>query len=106
VTKAARSCFNSVIIAKKLGEFGVGLFGAVDGSPVVSISFGEEVLDEVVGRVAIAVVNCSTTVVMRAFRSLNFLLDRQEFVSIVGDGCCRCWRRFWFGHGSGLYSRR
>jgi len=79
VTKAARSCFNSVIIAERSGEFGVGLFGALDGSPVVSISLGEEVLEEVVGRVAIAVVNCSTTVVMRAFRWLSsFLIDKSS----------------------------
>ena len=67
------------MMAERSGEFGVGLLGAWDGASVVSIALGEEVLEGVVGRVAIAVVNCSTTVVMRAFRSLiSFLIDRSS----------------------------
>ena len=67
------------MMAERSGEFGVGLCGAVDCSTVVSISLDEEVLEEVAGRAAMAVVNCSTTVLIRAFRLLiSFLMDKSS----------------------------
>jgi len=79
VAKVASSYFSSLMMAKRSGEFGVGWWGAVDWSIVVSISLGEEELEEVAGREAMAVVNCSTTVVIRAFRSLiSFLMDKSS----------------------------
>jgi len=66
------------------GEFGVGLCGAVDCSTSVSISLDGEGLEEVAGRDAMAMVNCSTTVVIRAFRSLiSFLMDKSSLAYSV-----------------------
>jgi len=79
VTKTASSRFNSLMTAVRSDVFGVGFGVTVDWSTVVSMALDEEGLGEDAGRDAMAVVNCSTTVLMSVFNSLiSFLIDKMS----------------------------